>query len=107
MKLQYDLFKIESEYDDLDKYNNNINTWYCKKNTDKLHNPYGPALISLVNDTFYYLNDKLHRLDGPAVIWSNGNEYYYINGYSLTKEEFEYHSERLKFLNKEHLICLK
>ena len=55
----------------------------------------------------YYIEDELHRLDGPARIWPDGNVSYFINGENLSKEEFEVHSERLKFLGKEHLICLK
>ena len=32
---------------------------------------------------------------------------YYINDICLNKEEFEKHHERLKYLGKEYLICLK
>ena len=55
----------------------------------------------------YWINDKYHRLDGPAIIYYNSEEKYFINGQFLTKKEFELHPERLKFLGKEHLICLK
>ena len=100
--------KLESEYDDLDKYKNNINdnVWYCKKGTMIWHNPYGPACISDDGSKYYLIEDKYHRLDGPAIIWPDGEEEYYINSEKLSKEEFECHPERLKFLGKEHLICL-
>ena len=98
--------KLESEYDDLDKYDNYGNIIYYKKNTNIWHNPYGPANISKNGYKVYYINDKRHRLDGPARIWPNGDEEYWINNSYLTKEEFEIHPERLKYLNKEHLICL-
>ena len=100
--------KIKSEYDDLDKCQfNDGRIIYYKKGTNIWHNPYGPASIGKNGYKVYYINGKRHRLDGPAVIWSNGDEHYYINNEPLTKEEFEVHPERLKFLGKEHLICLK
>ena len=99
--------KLESEYDDLDKYKDEYETiYYCKKNTNITHNPYGPAIIGENGAKFYHIEDILHRLDGPAIIHSNGKERYLINGYFLTKEQFEIHPERLKFLGKQHLICL-
>ena len=99
--------KLHSEYEDLDKYDNGIGTiFYCKKNTDIWHNPYGPAIIWKDGNKFYYIEGKFHRLDGPAVILPNGEEIYYINGEKLSKEQFEVHLERLKFLGKEYLICL-
>ena len=102
------MLKLQSEYDDLDKYENeDEDICYYKKYTDKLHNPYGPAFIRNNGYKEYYINGKLHRLDGPAIIWSNGEEEYYINDEYLTKEEFEIHPERLKYFNKEYLICLK
>ena len=100
--------KIKSEYPDLDKYKySNGDIWYCKKDTDIPHNPYGPAIMHKNGYKVYYINNKLHRLDGAAVIYLDGCEEYWINGKSLTKEEFEIHPERLKFVGKEHLICLK
>ena len=101
--------KIQSEYDDLDKYiyKYNGNIYYCKKNTDITHNPYGPAITWKDGSKFYYIDSKCHRLDGPAMIYSNGEEEYWINDECLTKEEFEIHPERLKYLNKEYLLCLK
>ena len=76
--------KIESEYVDLDKHKDYYeNIIYYKKDTQLIHNPYGPAKI-----------------------YTNGKKFYYINGKELTKEEFEYHPDRLKFLGKEHLMCL-
>ena len=99
--------KIKSEYGDLDKYKNvNGDIFYCKKDTNTLHNPYGPAYIIKNGSKAYYINGKLHRLDGTAATYSNGEEEYYINNKQLSKEEFETHPERLKFLGKEHLICL-
>ena len=99
--------KTQSEYDELDKYEDHYKTIvYYKKNTDILHNPYGAALIYSDGAKIYYINNKLHRLDGPAKIYSNCNVEYYINDMILTKEEFEGHPERLKYLGKEHLICL-
>ena len=100
--------KIISEYIDLDKYRSRSNEYviYCIKDTDIWHNPYGPAYININGNKVYYIEGKIHRLDGPATIFSNFGKYY-INGKSLTKEEFEKHPERLKYLGKEHLICLK
>ena len=75
---------IKSEYEDLDKYQYyNGNIVYYKKGTEIFHNPYGLAWIG-----------------------KNGYKAYWINGEYLSKEEFETHPERLKYLNKEYLICL-
>jgi len=99
--------KLESEYDDLDKYKSNIgNIYYCKKDTNIHHNPYGPAVYKKYGSEIYYIENKLHRLAGPAIIWYDGYEEYYINDKRLDKEEFEKHPDRLKFLGKEYLICL-
>ena len=99
---------LKSEYDDLDKYQySNTDIIYYKKDTEIVHNPYGPAFISKYGNKFYFINNKFHRLDGPAKIYADGEEAYYINGKHLTKQQFELHPERLKFLGKEHLICLK
>ena len=103
------MFKIrlQSEYDDLDKYYyNNGDIIYCKKHTKIIHNPYGPANICKNGYIGYIINDKWHRLDGPARIWPGGYEEYWINHKVLKKEEFEAHPERLKYLDKGHLICL-
>ena len=100
--------KIESEYVDLDKHKDYYeNIIYCKKDTNIKHNPYGPACISTCGYRSYYIDNKYHRLDGPARIYANGKEVYYINDKQLSKEEFELHPERLKFLGKEYLLCLK
>ena len=99
--------KIQSEYDDLDKYKNDYeDIYYYKKDTHIYHNSYGAAFIRKNGDKEYYINGKCHRLDGPAVICSDGYEEYWINDKYLSKEKFEIHPERLKFLGKEHLICL-
>ena len=99
--------KIKSEYDDLDKYQyDNGNIIYYKKNTGLYHNPYGPAHMNKNGYRSYYIEGKCHRLDGPATIYSDGKEEYWINDEYLTKEEFQKHLERLKYLNKEYLICL-
>ena len=99
--------KLKSEYRNLCKYTNKFgDIWYCKKNTKIKHNPYGPAYIGKNGYQAYWIENKLHRLDGPAIILSNGEEAYYINGNNLSKEEFETHPQRLKYLGKEHLICL-
>ena len=97
--------KKKSEYFELDKYVVKGTVYYYKKNTIILHNPYGPAVVEK-SYTAYYINGKLHRLDGPAIIWCNDIQEYWIDSVRLTKEEFEIHPERLKFLGKEHLICL-
>ena len=99
--------KLKSEYNDLDKHNIDGHIFYCKKDTYIYHNPYGVAYICKNTYKEYWINDKRHRLDGPAKIWRNGLEEYWINNKFLTKEEFEIHPERLKFLGKEYLICLK
>ena len=98
--------KIQSEYEDLDKYNDYGYIIYCKKDTQLIHNPYGPAILWKNGNKFYYINNKRHRLDGPARIYAYGREEYWINNKYLTKEQFETHPERLKFLGKEYLICL-
>ena len=99
--------KLKSEYIDLDKYRDYFdNIFYYKKGTSIYHNPYGPAYIIENVYKAYLIEGQWHRLDGPARIWINCKEEYCINGYSLTKEEFEIHPERLKYLKKEHLICL-
>ena len=100
--------KLQSEYDDLDKYKfDDGDIYYCKKDTIIWHNPHGPAVIYKNGYKQYIIENKLHRLDGPAVIYPNGEEEYYINNKKLSKQEFETHPERLKFLGKEYLICLK
>ena len=99
--------KIKSEYSDLDKYDFYGDIYYYKKDTEIMHNAYGPACITRIGNKFYYINGECHRLDGPARIYIDGKEFYYINNLNLSKGEFEYHPERLKFLRKEHLICLK
>jgi len=99
--------KLESEYNNLDKYEfDGGNIYYVKKGTNILHNPYGPAVINTNGYKEYWIEGKLHRLDGPARIWNNFKQEYWINGKYLTKEEFEYHPDRLKFLKKEHLISI-
>ena len=101
------MFKVESEYDDLDKYKySNGDIYYRKKDTNIAHNPYGPAVVHEDGFTVYYINNKLHRLDGPAFISSDGEEFYYINNKELDKEEFEKHPERLNFIGKGHLVCI-
>ena len=99
--------KLKSEYKDLDKYKYyDGDIFYFKKNTSVLHNPHGPAVISKSGHKTYFINGERHRLDGPAIIFAYGDIEYCINGKLLTKEEFEKHPERLKFLGKEHLICI-
>ena len=99
--------KLQSEYDDLDKYKNGHgDIYYYKKGKKIFHNPYGPAIIKKDGSKIYLVNSKWHRLDGPAIIYSDGKEQYYINNELLTKEEFEMHPERLKFLGKGYLTCL-
>ena len=99
--------KLDSEHDELDKYQySNGNIIYYKKNTGIWHNPYGAALLGEDGFKEYWIENKLYRLDGPARIYSNGEEEYWINDEYLTKEEFEVHPERLKYLGKEWLLCL-
>ena len=99
--------KLQSEYEDLDKYEVYGDILYYKKDTDIFHNPYGPAIIDKDGYKAYFIESKCHRLDGPAVIYWGGKVEYFINDEKLTEEEFEIHPQRLKFLGKEHLICLK
>ena len=99
--------KLQSEYEDLDKYKNIVgDIFYYKKGTNIRHNPYGPALVS-IRYKIYIIENKFHRLDGPALIYEDGKEECYINGKYLSKEEFDSHPDVLKYLGKEHLICLK
>ena len=99
--------KLQSEHEDLDKYEIYGDFIYYKKDTDIFHNPYGPAIIDKDGYKGYFIEGKCHRLDGPAVIYWDGKVEYFINNKKFTKEQFEFHPERLKFLGKEHLICLK
>ena len=100
--------KLQSEYSDLDKYKfDDKDIIYYKKGTSIFHNPYGPAFITKNGAEQYWIEDKLHRLDGPAIIWPDGYTEYCINGEYLSKEQFEMHPERLKFLGKDYLLCLK
>ena len=92
--------KLQSEYKDLDKYKLGDLIYYCKKYTKQIHNPYGAAIINEDGTKYYFIENKYHRLDGPAIIYYNSEEKYFINGQFLTKEEFELHPERLKFLGK-------
>ena len=99
--------KLQSEYEDLDEYKNNYeDIIYYKKDTNIRHNLYGPAIIYKNGTKIYIIENKRHRLDGPAVIYANGKEEYYINDEYLSKQQFKLHPERLKFLGKEHLVCL-
>ena len=101
------VIKLYSEYKDLDKYEDKFGyIYYYKKDTILLHNPYGPAVVSEYGHKEYWINNKRHRLDGPAIILPYGADGYYINDKRLSKEQFEIHPERLKYLGKEHLICL-
>jgi len=98
--------KLDSEYDELDKYKYYEDIFYCKKDTDIAHNPYGPAIIYKDGTKYYCIENKYHRLDGPSIIYSSGREAYYINDEYLTKEQFDIHPERLKYLGKEYLLCI-
>ena len=99
--------KIQSEYSDLDKYEfDDGDIIYYKKDAFMYHNPYGAAYIGINGYKEYWLEGKLNRLDGPAIIWCNDIQEYWIDSVKLTKEEFEKHPERLKFLGKEYLTCL-
>jgi len=83
--------KIQSEYDDLDKYENNFGAIiYYKKNTKIVSNPYGPAIIYKDGTKYYCIEDKYHRIDGPAIIYKDGTEEYWINNIRKgnTKQEF-------------------
>ena len=98
---------IKSEYNDLDKCQfHDGKIIYYKKNTGLYHNPYGPAIIYKDGTKYYCIENKYHRLDGPSIIYSSGREAYYINDEYLTKEQFDIHPERLKYLGKEYLLCI-
>ena len=65
--------------------------------------------MNIVVEIFFYYKKGTYinyNPYGPAVIYADGRESYYINSKYLNKEEFEMHPERLKYLGKEHLICL-
>ena len=100
------IVKLQSEYDDLDKYNHYGDIYYYKKGTHTYHNPYGPATLFQGGYKAYLIEGQWHRLDGPARIWPDGYTEYWINDEELSKEKFEKHPERLKYLGKGHLICL-
>ena len=102
--------KIQSEYPDLDKYikeydgyeyeNDDGDIFYCKKDTDIAHNPYGPAYIGSDGYKSYMINNLCHRLDGPGVIWENGDEHYYINGKAIGNSKQQFYNN-IKNLNAE------
>ena len=98
--------KLDSEHDELDKYDFYGDIFYYKKNTKIIHNEHGPAVLFKNGYIGYIIENKWHRLDGPARIWPSALEEYYIDGEKLNKEEFEMNHKRLKFLGKEYLICL-
>ena len=100
--------KIQSEYPNLDKYNIGGNIYYYKKNTDILHNPYGPAIIYKDGYKAYWIEGKVHRLDGPAVIFADGDIEYWINGniQGNSKQKFYNNIKNLdsKYINKQDKI---
>ena len=58
--------KLQSEYNDLDKYNDNGDIVYCKKDTSMYHNPYGPAIICKDGHKEYWIENKYDRLEAPT-----------------------------------------
>jgi len=71
--------KLQSEYPDLDKYEfDDEGIYYCKKNTDIIHNPYGPAYIYFDGKKEWVINGERHRLNGPAIEWPDGSQEYYL-----------------------------
>ena len=101
--------KIESEYKDLDKYQyDDGDIFYLKKDTNKFHNPYAPAVIYTNGKKKYYIEDKLHRLDGPAIIWQDGDEQYYVNDNFIGHSKQEFYSKitslNTKNINKQDKI---
>ena len=101
------MYKIHSEYPDLDKYAyNRGDFFYVKKDINIFHNPYGPSYIGKDGYKDYRIEGLWHRLDGPARIFLDGKEEYWINSKRLSKEQFEVDPERFKLLGKEYLICL-
>ena len=104
-----DEIKLKSEYPDLDKYKySDGEIIYYKKNTHKIHNPYGPAIVSDNGYKAYYIENKWHRLDGPARTWINGDKEYYINGNLIgnSKQEFYNNIKNLEVnnLNKKYKL---
>ena len=101
--------KIQSEYDDLDKYiDESKNTYYYKKDTKIKHNPYGPAFINKTGYKEYWIEDKYHRLDGAAVIYSDGDVEYFINDIFIGHSKQEFYSSikylKSKTINKQDKI---
>ena len=93
--------KLQSEYPDLDKYEyDDGDIIYYKKDTDIVHNPYGPAVIYSNGMVSYCINNKIHRLDGPARIYPNGKGEYYINGKNKGDSKQEFYNN-IKNLNTE------
>ena len=107
--------KLQSEYPDLDKYENEFgDIFYYKKDMDIWHNPYGPAIIWVDGHKEYWLNNKRHRLDGSATIYTNGYGTYYINNEELgdTKQEFynnikHLHTETVNKQDKLNVLNIK
>jgi len=51
--------KVKSEYNDLDKYeDDNGDIFYCKKDTALLHNSYSPAIVCENGYKAYYIDNK-------------------------------------------------
>ena len=106
--------KIQSEYDDLCKYKDDVgNIYYYKKYTDIIHNPYGPAVYhkaSSWEDEYieYAINGKRHRLDGPAKIYDNGEVQYWIEGNFVSNKKEKFYNDikdlRSKTINKQNKI---
>jgi hypothetical protein len=70
-------------------------TRYVDEN-EELHCENGPALILDDGSELYYRHGILHREDGPAHVDGNGNEYYYLDGMNYPKNEFLYHTGKLR-----------
>ena len=101
----------EDEYGDEDEYiyeHEDGDIFYCKKDTDIWHNPYGPVYVGTNGYVSYMINNEFHRLDGPAIIRSDNSKQYCINGNALgnSKEEFYNNIKNLdsKPINKQDKI---
>ena len=68
-----------------------------------LHSEFGPAIVHYSGFRCWYVNGKRHRLDGPAVEYVDGSFAWYINGVYLSKQEFEAHPLRQKYLFEQEL----
>jgi hypothetical protein len=91
-----------------------IGNSYCKecealklwkhKETQKIHNDFGPAVKWEDGSEEYWVQGERHREDGPAVLTPYGYEEYWLNNKKMTKAEHSLQMERQNqsLVNEKH-----